>query len=93
MKRNRMFLIAGVCALLFVAMMSVAVVLAAEVRITGIVTEEGIVADDGQMYAVADNYKGKELLELVNKKVEITGTVEEGESEKVITVTGYVVIE
>jgi hypothetical protein len=45
------------------------------------------------VYEVADNEKGGELLELVDKKVEATGTVEERDGKKVITVTDYQVIE
>jgi len=67
--------------------------LAAEVTITGTISEEGIVADDGQVYAVAKNDKGEELMELVNKKVQVTGTVEEAEGKKVITITDFEVIE
>ena len=46
-----------------------------EVTITGTVSEEGIVADDGQVYAVAENDKGEQLMDLVDKKVRVTGTV------------------
>lgn len=83
----------GICALLLVAMLAGTALLAAEVTITGTISEEGIVADDGQVYAVAENEKGDELMDLVNKKVRVTGTVEEREGEKVITVTGFEVTE
>lgn len=93
MKRNKKFLAVGICALLLVAMLAGTALLAAEVTITGTISEEGIVADDGQVYAVAENEKGDELMDLVNKKVRVTGTVEEREGEKVITVTGFEVTE
>jgi hypothetical protein len=66
--------------------------LAAEVTITGTISEEGIVADDGQVYAVAENDRGVELMGLVDKKVRVTGTVEEREGKTVITVTGFKVV-
>jgi outer membrane usher protein FimD/PapC len=93
MKRNKKFLAVGICALLLVAMLAGTALLAAEVTITGTISEEGIVADDGQVYAVAENDKGEELMELVNKKVQVTGTVEEAEGKKVITITDFKVIE
>jgi len=93
MKRNRRFLIVGLCAFVFVAMMFATALLAAEVGIKGTVTEEGIVAEDGQLYVVADNVVGKELMELVNKKVEVFGTVEESGGKKIITVTDFEIIE
>ena len=94
MKQNKKFLAVGICALLLVAMLAgTAALLAAEVTITGTISGEGIVADDGQVYAVAENDKGEELMELVNKKVQVTGTVEEAEGKKVITITDFKVIE
>jgi len=93
MKKRGILLAVIFCALALIAMMSSTAVLAAEVKIKGTISEEGIMADDGQVYEVADNEKGGELLELVDKKVEATGTVEERDGKKVITVTDYQVIE
>lgn len=93
MKRNRRFLAIAMCALFLMAMMSAAVLFAAEVTITGKISEQGIVADDGQVYAVAEDEKGKEIMEHVDKTVKVTGTVEEREGKKVITVTNYEVTE
>ena len=93
MKRNKKGLAIGICALLLVAMVSATALLAAEVTIMGTISQEGIVADDGQVYAVAENDKGDELMELVDMRVRATGTVEEREGKKVITVTSFEVIE
>ncbi len=93
MNRNRWFLAVGICALLLVPMVSATALLAAEVTIKGTISEEGIVADDGQVYAVAENDMGEELMELVDKKVQVTGTVEESEGKMMIEVTSYEVIE
>ena len=92
MERNKKFLAVGICALLLLGMLFATALLADEVTITGTVSEEGIVADDGQVYAVAENEKGDELMGLVNKKVRVTGTVEEREGKTVITVTGFKVV-
>jgi outer membrane usher protein FimD/PapC len=91
MKRNRNLLIVG--ALAFITMIFLTPVFAAEVTIKGTISEKGIVADDGEVYAVAETDKGKELIGLVDKKVEVTGSVEEREGKKVITVTNYKVTE
>lgn len=92
MKRSRLLIIMF-CALALIAGMSARALLAEEMTIKGKVSQEGIVSDDGQMYAVADDEKGTELLKLVDKKVEVTGTVQEQEGKKVITVTEYKVTE
>ncbi len=89
MKRNKRILAIGICALLLVALTPGAALLAGEMTIKGKVSAEGIVTDDGQVYAVADNEKGHELMGHANKRVRITGTVEESEGKKVITVTGF----
>jgi hypothetical protein len=81
------------CALAIIAAVSAKALLAEEMTIKGQVSQEGIVADDGQTYAVADDEKGTALLKLVDKKVEVTGKVEEREGKKVITVTDYKVTE
>ena len=61
--------------------------------ITGTVNEDyQIVADDGQIYEVADTEKGEEVTDLVGKKVKVTGTVEEEDGKKEITVTSYEII-
>lgn len=93
MKRNKKSLAIGICVLLLAAMVSATALLAAEVTITGTISEEGVVADDGQVYAVAENEKGQEMMGLVAKKVKATGTVEEQDGKKVITVTAFEVIE
>jgi len=93
MKRNKKFLAVGICALLLVAMMPTTALLADEMTIQGKVSEEGIVADDGQVYKVAEDEKGQEVMKLLDKKVKATGTVEESEGKKVITVTAFEVIE
>jgi len=93
MKRNKKFLAVGICALLLLGMLFATALLAAEVTIRGTISEEGIVADDGQVYAVAENEKGDELMDLVDKKIRVTGTVEEREGKMMIEVTSYEVIQ
>lgn len=89
MKRKGSLLSVVLCVLIFVA----TAVLAGNVTIKGTISEEGIMADDGQLYAVVENEKGNEVLELVDEKVEVIGTVEEIGGKKAITVIDYRVIE
>ncbi|HAA05808.1 MAG TPA: hypothetical protein DCE18_20925 [Syntrophobacteraceae bacterium] len=58
----------------------------------GKVTAVKIVADEGE-YLVADNDKGKELLALVDKDVDVSGTVKDSGGKKTLTVTSFEVIE
>jgi hypothetical protein len=51
------------------------------------------VTDEGTVYDIAENEKGDELIELVDQKVRVVGTVEEDDDSKVITVESYKVID
>ncbi len=69
-------------------------VLAGQVTIKGTVNEEAqIVADDGEIYEVANTELGGEVAKLVGVKVLVMGTVEETEGKKVVTVTAYQVLD
>jgi hypothetical protein len=64
------------------------------VTITGTVnTDYEIVTDDGQAYEVAENLKGKEVVELIDSKVRVHGSVTEVQGVKKIRVTSYEVLE
>jgi hypothetical protein len=51
-----------------------------------------LVDNDGQIFGVADNEQGKELLTHVGMKVQVKGTVMESEGKSLITVTAYEII-
>lgn len=51
-----------------------------------------IVTDDGNIYTVGENEKGDEVISLIAKRVKATGTVDETEDRKVITISAYEVI-
>ena len=62
--------------------------------ITGTINEDNqIVTDDGKIYDVVDTEKGDEVVEMVDKKVKATGTVEESEGKIMISITEYEVLE
>lgn len=90
MKRDKKYLFVGLCVLIIAAFLSGTAISGKTMTITGTVNENyQIVADDGQTYEVADTEKGDEVVDLVGKKVKVTGTVEES----LITITSYEVIE
>ena len=62
--------------------------------ITGTVnTDYEIVTDDGQVYEVVENLKGKEVVELIDRKVRVTGSVTEKRGVKRIRIASYEVID
>jgi hypothetical protein len=61
-----------------------------EVTIMGVVTEQGIVTYDGQVYAIVDNKVGEEVMKLINSKVEVIGKIiERSDGKKLIEITDY----
>ncbi len=92
MKRKKIFFAVGFMALLIVSMFLSTNVLAEEITIKGEVNDNyQIVTEDGQIYEVAGNDKGDEVvLNNIGKIVTITGTIEESDDgEKIITVISY----
>jgi hypothetical protein len=76
-----------VCAVLLSARVAFAT---EEVTIVGIVTEQGIVTYDGQVYEVVENSMGKEVMRLLNRKVEVVGKIiERGDGRKSIEISNY----
>jgi hypothetical protein len=94
MKRNKKFLFVGLLAMLMIAFLAGPVISADSETIVGIVNDSyQIVTDNDQVYEIAESEKGDELIELVDKKVKVKGTVEEDDGAKLMTVTSYEVIE
>lgn len=94
MKKNKKLLFVGLLAMLMIAFLAGPAISADSVTIVGIVNDSyQIVTDNDQVYEIAEGEKGDELIEFVDKKVKVTGTVEEDDGTKVITVTSYEVIE
>lgn len=53
-----------------------------------------IVDGSGQVYEIADNTQGNELIDnYVGEKVRVTGTVEEDDEGKILTVSSFTLIE
>ena len=95
-RKKKIFFVVSVMAFLTVSMFLSTNVLGEEVTIKGEVNENyQIVAEDGQIYEVADTEKGDEVVfKHIGKIVKISGTIEESdEGEKIITVISYEVEE
>jgi DNA/RNA endonuclease YhcR with UshA esterase domain len=66
----------------------------ADQTITGEVSDaQEIIASDGSVYTILDNEKGEELAAMVGDTVAVTGTVEEVDGTKSITVESFIVID
>ncbi|MFH1933240.1 MAG: hypothetical protein ABIN18_16825 [Pseudomonadota bacterium] len=94
MKKNKKLLFAGLSAMLMIAFLAGPAISTDSITIVGIVNDNyQIVTDNDQVYEIAESEKGDELGQLIDKRVKVTGTVEEDDGTKVITVTSYEVIE
>ena len=94
MKRHKKSLLTGLCVVFTIALIFGAAFSGETKVITGTVNDDyEIVTDEGTAYTVQEGEMGDEVVELVGRKVKVTGIVEESEGEKMITVTSYVIIE
>jgi hypothetical protein len=84
----------GFCIVIVFTLLSSLALTGKRVTIVGTVNDiYQIVTDEGTVYDIAENEKGNELAELVDKKVKVVGTLEEDEDSKLITVESYEVID
>ncbi|MDO9567755.1 MAG: hypothetical protein Q7J15_13605 [Candidatus Desulfaltia sp.] len=92
MKRKRSIFAVSVIVFLMVSMFLSTNVLCEEITVKGKVNDNyQIIAEDGQIYEVADTDKGNEVvLQYIGKTVKVSGTIQESNGgEKIITVTSY----
>lgn len=93
MRGNRNKCMVWFCALAFLVFAITPALSLASVTIVGTVTGDyRIIAEDEQVYEIGEGEKGDEVVELVGKKVRVTGEVQESEGVKVIDVTSYEVL-
>jgi hypothetical protein len=93
-KRNIREALLGICTLLLVTSLSGITISAETVTVTGTVnTDYEIIADDGQVYEVTENLKGQEVVELIDRKVRVTGSVTVKGGIKKIRIDSYEVID
>lgn len=94
MRRKGRNLGIGIFALALVVFLAGPALTGGTMTITGTVNEDSqIVTDDGKVYDVVDSEMGGEVVEMVDKKVKVTGTVEEDEGKMIISITNYEVLE
>jgi hypothetical protein len=92
MRENIKKIIIGMMVIGLVSMVSGIAIAANEVTITGTITENGQLAEhktDGEIYKIGDTEKGNEVMELIGKKVTVTGIVVKEGGGKKIKVTSY----
>jgi len=94
MKNSRRILFMGLCFTFLMLLFAGPAISVERITIVGIVNDDyQIVTADEKVYEVAETEKGDRVVELVGKKVKVTGTVEESEGTKIITVAAYEVLE
>ena len=94
MKRGKMKMVAVLAVLALTLVMPLAVLAAEPTTITGEVNDSYQIVDgNGQVFEVADTTEGNDLVENhIGEKVKVTGTVEQDQDVKIITVTTFQVI-
>lgn len=84
----------GLITLILIFSLSGAALSADMTSISGKINADNeLVADDGQVYNIADTEGGKSLLKNVDKIVEVKGTVSEKDGMKEITVNSFRIVE
>lgn len=94
MRAEKRKLVIGILTLALLAFVCSPALSGTTMTITGTVNDESqIVTDEGKVYDIGDTEKGGEVVEMVDKKVKATGTVEESEGKMIISITEYEVVE
>lgn len=93
MKNYRILKFMGVVLSICLFLSIAAPALASEVTLIGEVNENYQLVANGQVYEIADTPKGNEMAEnFISSKVKVTGTLEEKNEMKTITVTNFEVM-
>ena len=94
MKKDKKHLLIGFLAMLMIAFLTGSAMSADSLTLVGTINADGqIVTANNQLYEIGENEKGDELIELVDRKVKVTGTVVEEDGARIITVISYEVVE
>ncbi len=94
MKKTTMMVVTAVLGLVLGAF-GAGIVSAQMITVTGTINDESqIVVNQRTVYTVGDTEKGEEMLEQVevDRKVQVTGEVEEEDGEKVIYIISYKIL-
>jgi hypothetical protein len=81
----------GIVCMVFLGLGVISLAVAAdEVRISGTINDDGQLVDEsGQVYEIADEGVGAEVMEYSGEKLSITGMVEEEEGTRFIVIKSY----
>ena len=86
-------IIAVMAVLISITLMAGTGLAGGETMVSGKVTADNqLLGEDGQVYEVADTDNGNKLLEQMEKKVTVKGTVAEKDGVKMITVTSFEIL-
>ena len=93
MKNGSKIYCIGLVLTILVSLFLAAPALAGEMTLIGEVNDNYQLVSDGQIYEIADTPKGNEMAEnFISAKVKVTGSVEEKNEMKTITVVNFEVI-
>jgi hypothetical protein len=93
MKHNRKNRIIGIALAILLFCGTAMPALAGQVTLVGEVNDNYQLVAGGQMYDIADTPKGNDMAEnYISAKVKVTGSVEEADDMKTLTVTSFEII-
>ena len=93
MKNYRKTQIIGMALAIFLLFCTALPALAGEVTLIGEVNDNYQLVANGQIYEIADTPKGNEMAEnYISAKVKVTGSVEESNDMKILTVSAFEVM-
>jgi len=93
MKNGSKIYCIGLVLTILVSLFLAAPALAGEMTLIGEVNDNYQLVSDGQIYEIADTPKGNEMAEnFISAKVKVTGSVEEKNEMKTITVVNFEVL-
>ena len=94
MGKYRKIQLVGLALTVFLLFLTAIPALAGEVTLVGEVNDNYQLVSGGQVYEIADTPKGNDLGEnYISAKVKVTGTVEEINDMKTLTVTAFEVVQ
>jgi hypothetical protein len=93
MRNDRKIQLVGLVLTIFMFFFTAIPALAGEVTLTGEVNDNYQLIAGGQVYEIADTPKGNDLAEnYISAKVKVTGSVENANDMKTLTVTAFEVV-
>ena len=94
MKRGKMKTMMALITLIMVVVAPLAAMASETMTIEGEINDtRQVVSSDGQVYDIADNGQGNELIEShIGERVKVSGSVEEEDDVKILTVSSFEIL-